>query len=667
MQIKPVHLAVLALAGATMAVAQEYDFSKKGIPYQYTGLCVWAFAWAGLDAFGIGANDVANAFANAVGAKTITYPQAMAVACVAEFVGCMALGKNVTDTIRKKIVNVNLFLEDPYMIMLGMSCTSIGSATWVLAATHLGMPVSTTHATVGAVMGIGIAAFGSDGVTWGFDGGLGGFGGIFASWFISPCIAGILGGIIFISVKIFVLSQPDDISFARGMRSLPVYAGITFGIVGGFMIFKGIPLASKFSTQYEKSIPTIFGIAVAFALISLATFVPWCTRFIVDMEDLPWYTVPYVLCVPKGSYGYYEEGTHEYRKNEKSNAMAAGQGMHVPTSQAQAGAPRGSLAAPAQQQQMPGYPGQMPGFPGQPSMQMSQQMGMAVPPGYPMGGMPMQGGYPGMGGMPMQGYPGMVQGMGFGTGLTVAGGNFGEKEEAAVNLEERPRVNGIPMYYTTNDSWYDTIMRRVSPGFYIDIDALCDECAELHSHANHFFDKTERLYKTLQISSCFFFSLSHGANDIANAIGPLSAVYAVYQTGEVNSKSEVNAGVLAYGALMLCLGLFLMGHNIMMVLGNKVTYQTPSRGFCIELGAMFTVLVFSKLGVPVSTTHCITGSTVGVGLCNGTTKALNWSMLLVIAAGWVLTCVFSGVATGLIFWGLATTPHATPGNGFIWG
>jgi len=654
MQVKPVHLAVLALTGATMVLAQGGKSKDYGIPYQYTGLCVWAFCWAGLDAFGIGANDVANSFANAVAAKTITYPQAIAVACVAEFIGCMALGKNVTDTIRGKIINVKLFNNDPYMIMLGMSTTSIGSSIWVLVATYLGMPVSTTHATVGAVMGIGVAAFGQSGVTWGFDGGFSGFGGIFASWFISPIMAGILGGIIFISVKIFVLSQPDEISFTRGMNSLPVYAGITFGIVGGFMIFKGIPTLSTFAGEYEKSIPTIFGIAIGFALISMATFVPWCTRFIVDRENLPWYTVPYVLCVGKGSYGYYEEGTHDYRKGERAMEIKAQrEGRDVP----QWAAPQAPTGSPPQQ-----LAPAMPGYPGQPTMQMQMQQGsMQVP---PVGmGMP---GYPGMA-MPGMGYPGMPM-AGYPPVVTVAGGNFGDAVKAAgegMSEDERPRINGIPMYYTTNDQWYDTILRNISPGMYIDIDALCDECAELHSHANHFFDKTERLYKTLQVSSCFFFSLSHGANDIANAIGPLSAVWAVYTSGEVNSKSPVDPGVLAFGAIMLCVGLIIMGHNIMMVLGNKVTYQTPSRGFCIELGAMFTVLIFSKLGVPVSTTHCITGATCGVGLCNGTVKAINWSMLFIIAVGWVITCVFAGVVTGLIFWGLATTPHATPGNGFI--
>eukprot|EP00285_Hemiselmis_virescens_P005590 CAMPEP_0173377650 /NCGR_PEP_ID=MMETSP1356-20130122/909_1 /TAXON_ID=77927 ORGANISM="Hemiselmis virescens, Strain PCC157" /NCGR_SAMPLE_ID=MMETSP1356 /ASSEMBLY_ACC=CAM_ASM_000847 /LENGTH=672 /DNA_ID=CAMNT_0014330469 /DNA_START=27 /DNA_END=2045 /DNA_ORIENTATION=- len=666
MQFKPLSVAV-ALACVTLAVSEGVKSADYGIPYQYKGLAVWAFLWAGLDAFGIGANDVANSFANAVAAKTVTYSQAVMIACVAEFVGCMALGKNVTDTIRKKIVNVDLFLNDPYMIMLGMSCTSIGSAVWVVGATFLGMPVSTTHATVGAVMGIGIAAFGQNGVIWGFDGSFAGFGGIVASWFISPIIAGILAAIIYLSVKFFILSQPDEVSFRRGMQSLPAYAGITFGIVGGFMIFKGIPLAGKFSEEYEKSVPTIFGVAIGFGLIAFGTFVPWCTRFISDNEDLPWYTIPYILCVRKGAYGYYEEGTHDYHKTQASRDLAGASPSAAPTKTV--GGPYEQ--SPSQQQQaLQMMAGQQYG--NRPSMQ-TNSMGMPVPPnqmGYPMGmpqgsrqGMPPQqmppmGGYPQMGGYP-------VQGMGFGNGMMVSGGNFGEKLAHEEEIEERPRVNGVPMYYTTNDKWYDTYGRKLAPGFYIDIDALCDECAELHSHANHFFDKTERLYKVLQITSCFFSSLSHGANDIANAIGPLSAVWAVYRTGTVDSKSEIDPGVLAYGGICLDLGLIFMGHNIMMVLGSKITYQTPSRGFCMELGAMFTVLIFSKLGVPVSTTHCITGATVGVGLCNGTTKALNWNMLLVIAFGWVITCVAAGVASGLIFWALATTPHATPGNGFF--
>ena len=92
-----------------------------------------------------GANDVANAFANAVGARTVTHAQACAIACIGEFIGVVALSKSVMDTVRKKMVNVDYFREDPYMLALGMACVNLGSSSWVLSATMLCMPVSTTH------------------------------------------------------------------------------------------------------------------------------------------------------------------------------------------------------------------------------------------------------------------------------------------------------------------------------------------------------------------------------------------------------------------------------------------------------------------------------------------------------------------------------------------
>jgi len=380
------NILALCLAGAAMIAAEGSKSPDYGIPYLYQGLCVWAFVWAGLDAFGIGANDVANAFANAVASKSITYSQAVLIAIVAESFGAMALGNNVTDTIRKKVVNVKLFENDPYMLMLAMSCTSIGSAVWVLSATMLQMPVSTTHATIGAVMGVGIAAFGPDGVNWGFDGSFEGFGGIVASWFISPILAGILASIIYLSVKFFVLSQPDEVSFQRGIKTLPIYGGVTFGIIGGFMIFKGIPIAKKFSGEYEKSIPTVFGVAIICGIIVACTAMPWVRRFVADNENLPWYTIPYVMCVPVGAYGYYEEGTHDfYNKkdplNPNANASAPPAEGPVEVSMAPAGASR---AAPAMPDQMSNSPNRMPPSPQMPNMAMPMQ-----PMGYPAGGMPM--------------------------------------------------------------------------------------------------------------------------------------------------------------------------------------------------------------------------------------------------------------------------------------
>lgn len=173
------------------------------------------------------------------------------------------------------------------------------------------------------------------------------------------------------------------------------------------------------------------------------------------------------------------------------------------------------------------------------------------------------------------------------------------------------------------------------------------------------------MFKFLQLSSCCFFSLSHGANDVANAVGPFSAVWMIYAAGKVEKKAAVPLWILIYGGLALDIGLLTLGHQIMAALGNRLTLQTPSRGFTIELAAMFTVMVASKIGIPVSTTHCITGATVGVGLCNGNFASLNWKLFAVIFGGWLITCPGAGLVCGLSFWAVAASPHPVPQNGFF--
>jgi sodium-dependent phosphate transporter len=100
----------------------------------------------------------------------------------------------------------------------------------------------------------------------------------------------------------------------------------------------------------------------------------------------------------------------------------------------------------------------------------------------------------------------------------------------------------------------------------------------------------------------------------------------------------------------------------MAALGNRLTLQTPSRGFCIQLGAMFTVMIASRLGIPVSTTHCITGATVAVGLCNGNFASVNWKLFAVIFGGWIITCPMAALITGLSFWAVGSAPRPAPGN-----
>jgi len=196
---------------------------------------------------------------------------------------------------------------------------------------------------------------------------------------------------------------------------------------------------------------------------------------------------------------------------------------------------------------------------------------------------------------------------------------------------------------------------------------LSEEEAEagLKDSARHHGEKTEELYKILQVSTCTLASVAHGSNDIANSIGPLAAVWMVFSSGQVSEKAKLPVWLLLYGAVALDIGLITYGHKIMHALGTKFIYHSPSRGFCIQLASMFTVLFFSKMGVPVSTTHCICGATAAVGVCGGGLGAVNWRMLLTMFLGWIVTVPAAGLLSGLSFLMIASAPRPMPSNGFF--
>jgi len=582
--------AALLVATLAMVASKQIDNPDEvGVPYLYKGLMVWAFFWAFLDAYTIGANDVANAFANAVGAGTLTHRGACLIACLFEFVGVVALGNQVTDTVRKKMVDFSYFKHDPYVLATGMSMVNVGSGGWVLIATLLSMPVSTTHSVVGATLGIGITAFGWNGVVW--DWNKKGFTTVVAAWFISPALSGTLAAIFYMVTKTLVLSAPTDAEALRkGLMYMPAFCFFAFGTIWGFMMMKGIPALQK--TPYSTTVPITVGLAVFHGILGFVLVVPWLRRTIVDKENLPWYTLFYIPAVGVGQYGYIEDSP----KDQEKGAVASQPMQQV--------APQSMQRPPA------GMPGMMP--PGMMPMGMQQPM---------MGGMPgPYGGMPGPYGMPVMGSAFGADGL----DAIIGGGNK-------------------------------------------DIGARREEDAEMHAAAFECGKDTEELFKFLQVVSCCFFSLSHGANDVANAVAPFASVWMVYSTGKVSKKADVPIWVLIYGAVAIDIGLLTMGHYIMAALGNRLTLQSPARGFCIELGAMFCVMVASRVGVPVSTTHCISGATIAVGLCNGNTQAVNWKLVAIIFGGWLITCPAAAFITGMIFWGIVSSPKPMPENGFFTG
>lgn len=186
---------------------------------------------------------------------------------------------------------------------------------------------------------------------------------------------------------------------------------------------------------------------------------------------------------------------------------------------------------------------------------------------------------------------------------------------------------------------------------------LSGNLKQLHTRSKYYDNKIEYLFSLLQAVTAGTMSFAHGANDIANATGPLSSVYLIWTTNTTGEKSEVPVWVLCYAAAALVVGLWTFGYRIMGNLGNKLILQSPSRGFAIELGAAITTVMATQLKLPVSTTQCAVGATVFVGLCNFDVKGVNWRMVIWCYAGWIFTLPIAGLIAGLLNAFIIHSPH----------
>ncbi|MGD9579989.1 MAG: inorganic phosphate transporter [Vampirovibrionia bacterium] len=162
-------------------------------------------------------------------------------------------------------------------------------------------------------------------------------------------------------------------------------------------------------------------------------------------------------------------------------------------------------------------------------------------------------------------------------------------------------------------------------------------------------DFVERIFGSLLIITGCYITFAHGANDVANAIGPLAAITTVVQNQSIDlNEMYVPLWVLMLGGIGIVIGLATWGYRVMETLGKKITELTPTRGFSATFGAATTVLICSKLGLPVSTTHVIVGSVIGVALARGI-GALNTAIIKDIFASWIVTIPASAIFTMIIF------------------
>ncbi len=159
---------------------------------------------------------------------------------------------------------------------------------------------------------------------------------------------------------------------------------------------------------------------------------------------------------------------------------------------------------------------------------------------------------------------------------------------------------------------------------------------KIKDHGPEDYITVERIFRKLQVGTSCYVAFAHGANDVANAIGPVAAIIPLAQGLSLGSQVTVPTWILALGGFGLAFGCLTWGRRVMETVGRRITSLTNTRGFSVDFGAATTVLVASKLGLPISTSHTVVGAVIGVGLARGL-EAVDFSVIKKIIVSWGVT------------------------------
>ncbi|PKS12271.1 hypothetical protein jhhlp_001571 [Lomentospora prolificans] len=570
---------------------------------QYTYVFVITAILAFIDAWNIGANDVANSFATSISSRCLTMKQAVLVASFTEFAGSVSVGSRVADTIRTKIIDPNLYAEHPSVLLLAMMCTVFGSAIFLSIATRYGLPVSTTHSTIGGLVGAATASVGITKINWSIRG----VSQVFLAWIVAPGIAGFLGAFLFIFTRAAVLARQHAVRNA--LYSIPIYSFITVGALTMLVAWKGVQVVEEPSP--ELMILLVFSIAGAAGLGAALFLLPYLWRRIM-CEDWPlkWYMAwkgPFLLsrpAPPPTPPGFNKVIIKNYYQGhltpEELEYVRASDTLlkSVQTS------PDGS-----------------------PPVFLDNDDDFILPP-------------------PAQAIPPTTSR----AAAAVSSSSSSTRSDTPKNDLVPPRPPG---HWTKPKVFLWKVNRILLHGLEQDVirlqkinSILTWDIATMHSKAPRYDNRAEHAYSFLQILTAAAASFVHGANDVSNSVAPLSTAYEVWLHGKVPMQVGVPIWILCLGGGAIVLGLLTYGYHVMRNLGNRLTLISPSRGFCMELASAITVLMATRLALPVSTTQCICGATVGVGLANGDWRCINPRLVGFIYFGWIITLPVTALLSG---------------------
>ncbi|KAF4549012.1 Phosphate transporter-like protein 1 [Elsinoe fawcettii] len=560
---------------------------------QYSYIFGIGLVFAFLDAWNIGANDVANAFATSVSSRSLTMPQAMGIAVVMEFSGAVLAGSRVAGTIRNDIIDVDAFVDAPSVLMLGMLCALIGSSLFLTLATKIGLPVSTTHCIIGGIIGVGFATVGARGVDWSWEG----VSQVFAAWGIAPCVAAAFGALLFLFTKYGVLQSKNPLKM--GMITVPFYFGLTSGILTMLIVWKGAASLDLDDWGTAPTVGTIFGVAGGVGLLSAVFLLPYIHVRLVkeDWTLKQWEIIKGPLLLRRPPPPPMPEGTElvpdYYKGHLTREELDNGENLTQASTDVTSDEDSITAANPSSSEKTPGtiLKPRLPKIPA-------------------------------------------------GKAITRPRGSWTSPLHWARTLNwafwRGVSVDVVGQQTNTNEV---KLIQRILVG---------KNLADKHARVVHYDSKVEHLFSFLQVMTAATAAFTHGANDVANAMGPMSVIYSVWRTGIVEDDSDVPIWVLVFGGAAISIGCWTYGYNLIRNLGNRITLHSPCRGFCMELGAALTVVMATRLALPVSTTQCIIGATVGVGLCAGDLRAINWRMVAWSYSGWFITLPSTALIAGLL-------------------
>lgn len=564
--------------------------------HQYDYLFAIGVIFAFLDAFNIGANDVANSFATSVSSRSLTMAQAMGIATVMEFSGAIGVGARVSETIRTKIIKTEIFEDDPAVLMLAMACAIVSSSVYLTFATRIGLPVSTTHSIMGGVLGVGIATVGASGIDWTIDG----VSSVFLAWICAPGISACFGAIIFLITKYGVMLRENPVKNA--FYAIPFYFALTSGLLTMLIVWKGA--SERINLSGGEIAGCVLGVAGGVALLVSIFFLPYLWRKVVHGDwTLKWWNIPQgPLLLKRGEVPPRPDGVQDikdYYAGHKTKEEIEEERLH-----AQQTNPDDIEKAPY----------------------ITSDTDSPVP------------------------------------SPDIKAQQASTAKEAKIAEDIKGKRPEGPVYSPAVAFYY--AKRAFLHGVEQDVvsaqkkqDFLSGNVDEREAHAAHYDNRAEYMYSFLQVMTAATASFTHGANDVSNAVGPFATIYLVWRTGLVSSETPVPTWILAFGGTGIVIGLWTYGYNIMRNLGNRITLHSPSRGFSMELGSAITIIMATQLALPISTTQCITGATVGVGLCSGTWRTINWRMVTWIYCGWFITLPVTGIVSGCLMGIIINAPR----------